>query len=143
MNKGILIWLDDGRDPHEDNWLVFSPIAHTEVVWVVSYDEFTAWINKNGLPDGICFDHDLGYSWPDIKNKTIKKMLLALPDIETEQGMFNPYVILEKSGMDCAKFVVEYCLDYNLPLPKYNIQSGNTRGKANIDGLFKSFLKSR
>ena len=63
-----LLWLDDIRDPYENGgaWAkTFSPIElsmgdlHTEVVWVKNYDEFTSWINSNGLPDGICFDHDL------------------------------------------------------------------------------------
>ena len=118
-NIGTLLWLDDIRNPHEDDWLVFSPIAHTKVVWVKKYWEFVNWIKENGLPDGICFDHDLS-------------------DIHCNKSTYK-----EKTGMDCAKFVVEYCLDNNLPLPKYNIQSANPAGKENIDGLFKSFLKSR
>jgi hypothetical protein len=48
----------------------------------------------------------------------------------------------EKTGFDCAKWLVEYCLDNKLQLPLYNIQSANPVGKANIDGLFKSFIKS-
>jgi hypothetical protein len=56
-----LLWLDDYRDPMQGQWLVFSPIADAEyeVHWVKSYDEFVDWITKNGLPTGICFDHDL------------------------------------------------------------------------------------
>lgn len=109
-----LIWLDDIRNPYKNDWLVFSPIEHPfETIWVKSYDEFTDWITKNGLPDGICYDHDLG----DNRKEEIK------------------------SGMDCAKWLVEYCLDNNLKLPPYNIQSANPAGKENIDGLFKSFIK--
>jgi hypothetical protein len=33
MKKGTLLWLDDIRNPLEDNWLVFSSITPTEVVW--------------------------------------------------------------------------------------------------------------
>lgn len=50
MKKGTLLWLDDIRNPLEDNWLVFSPITPTEVVWVKSYEQFTKWIIENGLP---------------------------------------------------------------------------------------------
>lgn len=57
----VLIWLDDARDPFENDWLVFSPIPRPfDVVWVKSYKEFTNWITKNGLPGGICFDNSLG-----------------------------------------------------------------------------------
>ena len=44
-----LLWLDDYRNPFEDNWLNFSPIPinQLEVVWVKSYNEFVEWIEKN------------------------------------------------------------------------------------------------
>jgi hypothetical protein len=107
MNK--LLWLDDYRNPFEDDWLVFSPIQRPfETIWVKSYAEFICWIQKNGLPDGICFDHDLGE---------------------------------EKSGKDCANWLVNYCLDNNCDLPKYNVHSANPVGKENIVGLFENFLK--
>ena len=31
-----------------------------DVVWVKDYNEFVEYITENGLPDGICFDNDLG-----------------------------------------------------------------------------------
>lgn len=57
-----LLWLDDCRDPSQDDWLIFSPIGrmNLNVIWVTKVQEFKDWINLNGLPDGICFDHDLG-----------------------------------------------------------------------------------
>ena len=44
--------------------------------------------------------------------------------------------------MDCAKWLVEYCIDNNKKLPLYNIQSANSVGRENIDSLLKSFNKS-
>ena len=59
--KKILLWLDDSRDPLENDWLVFSPIGKdVDVNWVTTQMEFKDWIMINGLPDAICFDHDLG-----------------------------------------------------------------------------------
>lgn len=43
------------------------------------------------------------------------------------------------SGLDCAKWLVEYCLDNELALPKWNIQSANPIGKRNIAALLESF----
>ncbi len=61
--KKVLLWLDDYRNPFEDDWLNFSPIGKDcEVVWVKTYVGFCHWIMVNGLPDGICFDHDLGFT---------------------------------------------------------------------------------
>lgn len=127
MKQKKLLWLDDIRDPFENGaqWLVFSPIEITakDVVWVKSYEEFTDWIKTNGLPDGICFDHDLGFT-----NEYYIENNLPSPEPD-------------KTGMDCAKWLCEYCLEKKESLPKYNIQSANPAGKANIDGLLKSFIK--
>jgi hypothetical protein len=116
-NKGILLWLDDVRNPHEDGWLVFSPITPNKVVWVKKYHEFVSWITENGLPDGICFDHDLS-------------------DIHINKSTYK-----EMTGYDCAKWLVNYCIDNNKPLPLYNIQSANPVGKANIDAYLKHYIR--
>lgn len=128
-----LLWLDDIRNPREDNWLVFSPIEQPfEVIWVKSYAEFVSWISQNGLPDAICFDHDLGL---DVKISLREKGFSK----KKSRRMYKE--MNEKNGYDCAKWLIEYCIDTNLPLPKYNIQSANPVGKANIDGILKSYSK--
>jgi len=43
------LYLDDIRNPKSDGWIV-----------VRNYEEFVQYIDKNGLPDEISFDHDLG-----------------------------------------------------------------------------------
>lgn len=112
-----LLWLDDSRNPLTDDWLVFSPIERPfEVIWVHKYNEFVSWIKENGLPDGICFDHDL----------------------EDFTGIDGS----ELRGIDCAKWLVEYCLDNGLNVPRWNVQSSNPEGAANINGLLMSFLKN-
>ena len=61
MKKRTLLWLDDCRDPHTYNYLArFSPIGtDVHVVWVKNYDEFENFILQHGLPNAVCFDHDL------------------------------------------------------------------------------------
>jgi hypothetical protein len=105
-----LLWIDDIRNPLENDWLVFSPIGKdVDVVWVKSYDEFVDYLNHaDTLPDAICFDHDLGDG---------------------------------KSGYDCAKYLVEFCMDRGLKLPKWNCQSANPVGRENIDALLNNYLK--
>jgi len=119
----ILLWLDDIRNIHQDEgWIVFSPIPKydlTEIVWVKSYKEFVKHIEKYGLPDGICFDHDLAD--------------------EHYTNDINPNDYQEKTGYDCAKWLINYCMDNNEPLPKWNVQSANPSGKANINGLLNNF----
>lgn len=131
MSKKLL-WLDDYRDPMEGQWLVFSPISSEdlEVYWVKSYDEFTLWIHDNGLPDAICFDHDLG---KDIAKNARSKRLSKKASRNLKIGL--------KTGYDAAKWLVNYCQGNRFELPLYNIQSANPVGKENIDKLLKNYLK--
>lgn len=137
-----LLWLDDYRNPMEGQWLTFSPITteNLNVVWVKNYNEFENWIYNNGLPDAICFDHDLS-DFQAFYNGYPEKLEQALKDAE-EVGRLDKWketMAQEKTGMDCAKFVVDYCMEYKRKLPLYNIQSANPVGKENIDSLLKQF----
>lgn len=129
-----LLWLDDIRNPFEDCWVVsYSPIPHEElnhVEWVKSYGEFVEYIKQNGLPTAICFDHDLGM---DVAIKAREKGMSKRKSRLLKQE--------EKTGLDCAKWLVEYCIDNKQSLPLYNIQSANPVGKENIDSLLKNYLK--
>jgi len=56
-----LLWLDDSRDPFTSDWLIFSPIKRPfQTIWVQNYEDFCDWLRTNGIPDAVCFDHDLG-----------------------------------------------------------------------------------
>lgn len=124
--KKVLLLLDDSRDPNTDDWLNFSPIGkNCEVVWVKSYAAFTHWIIVNGLPDAICFDHDLGFT-----NEYYIENDIESPDPE-------------RTGYDCAKWLVKYCLLHNKVLPLYSVQSANIVGKVNIISYLENFKKSQ
>lgn len=47
----------------------------------------------------------------------------------------------EKTGYDCAKWLVDYCMDNNKQLPVFNVHSANTPGKENIQGILNSYNK--
>jgi hypothetical protein len=78
---------------------------------VTTYEDFVNWIEQNGLPAIISFDHDLD-----------------------ETG---------KSGMDAAKWLANYCLEKDLPLPQYIIHSMNPVGVENIKVLFENYTAFR
>ena len=110
MNR-TLIWLDDMRDPFIGDWVKrYSPIGtfDVNVVWVKSFKEFKIYIAANGLPDAICFDHDLGDG---------------------------------PTGYDAAKYVVDFCLDFQVPAPLFNVQSSNPTGKESIITLINNYSK--
>ncbi|HLV50533.1 MAG TPA: cyclic-phosphate processing receiver domain-containing protein [Flavobacterium sp.] len=79
-------------------------------IGVRSYAEFVTYIETNGLPDFISFDHDLG---------------------------------LQESGFDCAKWLVNYCLDHKVKLPDFTVHSQNPVGKKNIESLLNNLKKRK
>ena len=131
-----LLWLDDIRNPYKDRWLFdYAPeyvSDENNVIWAKSFKDFTEWILLNGLPNKIAFDHDLG---EDVaKGKVADGMSKRQARIQKRETM---------SGFDCAKWLVEYCIDYDVDLPKWVIQSANPVGKENIDGLLSNYRKQR
>lgn len=128
-----LLWLDDIRDPFDGQWIKHIKqtlkVNFNTISWVKSYDEFVNWINENGLPDIICFDHDLA-------------------DEHYRSSMYNPDghysnyytngTFKEKTGYDCAKWLGEYCIDHNLKVPDFYVQSMNPIGRSNIIGYLNN-----
>jgi hypothetical protein len=144
MNDKILIWLDDVRDPISNpDWLAFSPIEQPfRVFWIKNYNDFVNFITAKGLPDAICFDHDLS-DFQAFYNGYPEKLEQALKDAE-EVGRLDKWtetLANEKTGMDCVKWLCEYCLDNNKELPLYNIQSANPVGKENMRSYLEQFKK--
>lgn len=134
-----LLWLDDIRNPHIADWLMmYAPdFAYGEgnVVWVKDYDEFCAWIKEHGLPDRISFDHDLG----------IPNQLKLREQGLSKRASRKVSKAESKTGHDCAKWLVDYCMDNKVALPKWGVHSANPTGADNIRGLlisFENFLKN-
>jgi hypothetical protein len=120
------LYLDDVRTPTET-----LPGYHPWNV-VRNYDEFTKWIIENGIPDLISFDHDLA---EEHMNDYFKQLL--------EEGFQHPkyHEYKEKTGLDCARFVVEYCQKMNTPLKQCAVHSHNPVGANNIQSFINGFHK--
>ena len=132
----IQIYLDDIRTPVNPEWVV-----------VRSYDEFVEKVRELGLEniEVISLDHDLGdTAMNEYFNNVSPNYTLDYSNIE------------EKTGMDCAKWLVNYYYDnYNLAedlisrknkkiigitFPKVYTHSANPIGSANIMGYINNFL---
>ena len=137
MRQKVLLWLDDVRDPFTDNWRKdFTPDFTSEsgnhTVWVKNYDDFVQYIQINGLPDLIAFDHDLGEDVAKSKVKNgLSKRQARIQKRET------------KSGYECTKWLVEYLMKKDLDVPNFVIQSANPVGKLNIESLLNNYQKHR
>ncbi|MBT2620995.1 cyclic-phosphate processing receiver domain-containing protein [Chryseobacterium sp. ISL-6] len=117
-----LLFLDDIRYPIEAYYYTKQDIF-LEKDWdiVRNYEQFINRIMEKGLPEMISFDHDLA-------------------DIHyLEQNSLD---FTEKAGYDCAKWLIEYCMDNGLDLPEFYSHSMNPVGKENILNLLENFKKA-
>lgn len=118
--KKLKLYLDDVRTPIDDSWLI-----------VRNYDEFVETITKHGLHsfELISLDHDLG------DQAMIEYYTNVKPNFTLDYDN-----IQEKTGMDCTKFLVEYCMDNSVNLPLTYVHSANPIGSANMMGYINNFL---
>jgi len=119
----IYLYLDDVRIPNDKHWEV-----------VRNYDEFVSHIKLNGLEnyEVISLDHDLGES--------------AMQEYYTNVKLnyeLNYKRIEEKTGMDCARFIVEESLTKNIPLPQIYVHSANPIGTHNILGYINNYFRNQ
>ncbi len=117
------IYLDDLRTPIDDNWIICR-----------NYDEFVDKVKEIGIEnmDTISLDHDLGETAirEYFKNVTTNYIL----DYDN---------IHEKTGYDCAKWLVEESINSGISLPLILTHSANPIGSANIMGYINNFLKNQ
>lgn len=112
------IYLDDVRTPIDPTWVV-----------VRNYDEFIETINKIGLGnvDVISLDHDLGDTAMEEWHKNVY-----------HNFQLNYDNITEKTGYDCAKWLVEQWMD-GKPVVDVYTHSANAIGSANIMGYINNY----
>jgi len=127
-----ILWLDDLRNPYLD-LEGRVPKEDGTVEWVLNYEQFVQWIEKFGLPDIISFDHDLAdehYTPQEYWN-----------DYQLSKQYQESQNYQEKTGLDCAKWLIDYCTETNLKLPKYYVHSANPVGADNIRILLGNYIK--
>lgn len=102
------LFLDDCRSPYKF-------LKDERRTWEVvrNYNQFVNVIQQRGMPEFISFDHDLGDEHYD---KTI------------DSSQYK-----EKTGYECAKWLIEYCVNTKQLLPKWQVHSLNPVGGRNID----------
>ncbi len=124
------LFLDDERKVSDVTW-VDLPLV--EWVIVKNYKQFVEIIERRGIPLRVSFDNDLA----DVHYKAYFEDSRYVPDY------LEKYNFKEKTGYDCAKWLVNYCLDRNLDLPEYFVHTMNVIGKDYITSVLESYKKSR
>jgi hypothetical protein len=118
------IYLDDVRTPTQG-------VGEDNQPWVIvrSYDEFVEKVNGIGLENiqAMSLDHDLGDSaMSEWKNNVYHNYKLDYDNIT------------EKTGYDCAKWMVEQWMD-DKPVVTVMTHSANAIGSANIMGYINNY----
>lgn len=106
----VILWLDDERDPNANypsliwgdsiqdrpTWVEYivgcNNPGNWEVVWVKDYKQFTNYLELAGLPDVVCFDHDLG------QQMTGKDCANYMVNILVERNLFGPVIRSQSSN---------------------------------------------
>ena len=118
MLSAVFLFLDDIREPEHAYEYTKQEIFLKQKWEVVrNFDEFKSYIEKNGMPFFISFDHDLA------DEHYVQSV---------DYGSFK-----EKTGYDCAKWLVEYCMSQGEQLPEYQVHSMNPVGVQNMKRVCK------
>lgn len=133
MENLTILWLDDQRDPYKylntknasatfarnkqfyDNLL---KQYNAKFVWVKNLYQFIDYIEKNGIPQFVSFDHDLNNRGGG-------------EGLSDEQKLSN-------NGVNCAKWLVNYCKQMGQPLPKFYVHSANSKQGPEITKVLTS-----
>lgn len=114
------LFLDDVRFPKDVKWVDLPSIDPYSWTIVRNYNEFCDIILLKGLPEYVTFDHDLA---------------------DEHYGNSDPSKYTEKTGYDCAKWLVEYCRINNIKFPNYLVHSLNPIGTENIYKYIENYKR--
>ena len=118
--KKRLLWLDNIRNPFKE---------HRASVQYVCY-EFLDIEPKD-------VENSVEITWvktqPEFEKYIIQNGLPDFISFDNDLGIGNG------EGYSCAKFVIDYCLNYNMYLPEYYVHSMNPVARDNINNLFENF----
>jgi hypothetical protein len=117
------LFIDDERKPSDVTWILIGGVGSWGADWQVvrSLQEAKDWVLKNGFPDVISFDHDLG--------------------LQHYAGNYDDGL----TGYDFAKWLIEYDMDTNT-MPenfKFTVHSKNPIGAENIRQALENYIRHR
>jgi hypothetical protein len=128
------LFLDDIRDPsvcmhYKTKYMPDDRREYTMSEWTIvrNYKEFTEAIIANfsagRFPGLVSFDHDLADIHYD-------------PSTQSESFEYK-----EETGLDCARFLVQFCISNELNLPEFYVHSANPIGAENIYQAMHDYFK--
>jgi hypothetical protein len=134
------IFLDDERVPSDVTWLELPKVEWTIVR---NFKEFTTLLDsavENGQEiEFITFDHDLADEHYKVMLEEVRYTAFA-NDKEGGVNITFDYG-KEKTGYECAKYLVEMALANKLKIPPYTVHSLNNIGAERIKAYLENAKK--
>lgn len=123
MFTNINLLLDDYRN-QQMTYIATKNSIYIDRPWVIvkNHEEFVEYVTTQGIPKLISYDHDL-------------------MDIDYAIPEGTSYA--EKTGKDCAEWLVNFCLDIKHELPEYLVHSQNPVGKDRIKSVFENYYRAK
>lgn len=127
-----ILFLDDVRRPREVTWPILCADGSRKYMReifdfdnflarrVLNYFEFCEFIKYEGIPEVVFFDHDLA------------------PEHYAACNSGSHQYGKKETGADCARWLVEHCLEQKRSLPLYYVHSMNPDGAQNIRSILET-----
>ncbi len=131
------LFLDDERNLSDVTWVNLPSKIYNDWKVVRNFKEFTHCIASYGMPKFIAFDHDLADYHYGVMAKEADYHTAFVDDDMGGLNLTFDYGP-EKTGYDCAKWLVDYCADNRLKLPDYVVHSMNVVGRQRIEAYLDS-----
>ena len=118
------LFLDDIREPiHAYEYTRWEGFLKKDWTIVRNYEDFvltirTAWEKYSHFPEIIAFDHDLA---------------------DEHYGAPPTAMFKERTGYDCAKWLIDFCIEKDLLIPKWICHSMNPVGRDNINIILNNY----
>lgn len=136
--KRYNLFLDDIRHPYDcinyrTKLMPESKAMYSQSAWVIvrDYEEFVKVITEKfemgEFPELMSFDHDLADSHYD-------------PSMYGHTGEY-PETFDEKTGNDCAKWFLDFCIENEMEMPNFIVHSMNPVGAERIQNTLLDWYK--
>ncbi len=122
MKETYNLFLDDIRVPGDVTWIKLPTVE-----WhiVRNYEEFIHAILNKGIPAFVAYDHDLSDQ-----------------HYTSNQNEINYNKFREKTGYECAQFLVNQCMNKVIKHPRFAVHSMNPVGRQNIVSYINSYNRT-
>lgn len=125
-NMEYNIFLDDSRTATDMGYKFNNPIYNGNIITIKNYQTFVEYIEEQYRKDG---------SYPGFISFDYLLSTVTLSVTEDKSIYQNPESYQE-TGIECAIWIVNFCKQHNLPIPKYFIHDDNGWGKKKISKAF-------